>query len=314
MRLLFLVCALVCSIQGQAKELAPDWALIESRLQRNGFERGFIQALKKSYEAQEFQNVVELNVLLFMKKSDYHGTQVTDEAAERVRAFLSENRATLLDATREHGVPGPVIASLLWIESRYGQNLGTFHAASVFLHLIQADRPDVIQHLRTQGPYRFTDAPLKKDLAKVRSRAKAKAIWALGELKALQKIFRQRGQFALAIRGSFSGAFGMSQFLPSSYSRWARPAKPGTTPDLNTPGDAIQSVANYLRQNGWRQKRPRTHLKALLNYNNSRDYANAILELARQTEGGPALASTTSTGADAASSLGPNHREPNKTK
>ncbi len=279
--LLLLLCGLLFP-QFSLAQIEPDWKSVEKRLVKEGFKRNFIKELKKTYEPEEFKNVLELNVLLYLKKGDHHGVQVTDEATDRVRSFMEENHDVLVKTEKSSGVPSSVISSLLFIESRYGQNLGKFHVASVFVHLIQADRPSVVKYLRTKGTKRFSDNPSKKDLAKIPDRTKTKVKWAMGELKAIEKIYKEKGKIAFKIRGSFAGAFGMSQFLPSSYARWAKSAAPGAPPDLNQAGDAIASVGNYLKSNGWRKTRVKTHMKALLNYNNSRDYANAILNLAEK--------------------------------
>jgi membrane-bound lytic murein transglycosylase B len=294
---LTLAFVLLASVAHSA-EITADWSYAKKQLVKAGFKRDFIDALANSYEPTEFKNVLELNILLYLRKSDYHGVQVTDEAVGKVGDFITANQNVLGKATRDYGVPGSTVASLLWIESRYGSNLGTFHVPSVYVHLLQADRPQVLRHLKTDGPKRFSANPQKKDLAKIPARVRTKAKWALGELKALQKMFHQRGRFAVGLRGSFSGAFGMPQFLPSSYLRWARTTRAGAPPDLTRPDDAILSVAHYLRENGWRKSRPKTHMRALLNYNNSRDYANAILTLAKQADGrglASASANTTTT-------------------
>ena len=50
----------------------------------------------------------------------------------------------------------------------------------------------------------------------IAARTKTKVKWALGELKSIQRIYREKGSIAFEMRGSFAGAFGMPQFLPSS--------------------------------------------------------------------------------------------------
>jgi membrane-bound lytic murein transglycosylase B len=281
---------------------APNWSAAQKRLKGAGFKNSFIRALKESYELEDFRDVTELNLLLFLRKVDHHAVQVTDEASDKVRAFMKVNRVTLDLAERKYQVAAPVIASLLWMESRYGQNLGRFHLASVFVSLLQVDRPEVLRDLKKYGVSRFTENASKKDLKKITERSKTKSKWAMGELKAIERIYREKGEDVLHFRGSFAGAFGMPQFLPSSYSRWAKAAKVAKTsrakrdgsgsPDLTKPDDAIHSVANYLKANGWREKRKRTHVVALMNYNNSLDYANAILKLAKKVTEVHGLASS----------------------
>jgi len=75
----------------------------------------------------------------------------------------------------------------------------------------------------------------------------------------------------------------MAQFVPSSYVSYAQSPVKGRVPDLEIPEDAIQSVAFYLYKNGWRGNRKKSHIKALMKYNNSHDYAAAILNLAQKT-------------------------------
>ncbi len=284
MRIILVLALLFGGCPAEAGELVGSFKYAENKLRAAGFDRAFLRALGKTYEPKGFQDVVELNVNLFLKKTDYHGVQVTDAAVASVSEFMRANGAALDAVQRRYGPSGPVIASLLWIESRYGRNLGSFHVASVYLHLLQSDRADVLARLKGGGAKRFNAAPSKKDLAKIPGRAKKKAAWAMSELRALQKVFRKRGDFALGLRGSFSGAFGLCQFLPSSYLNWAKSARPPAAPDLLRPDDAIHSVAFYLQRNGWRRDRPKTYVRALMNYNNSSDYANAILALAKKVE------------------------------
>lgn len=119
--------------------------------------------------------------------------------------------------------------------------------------------------------------------AKITKRAKSKSDWALAELKALRDIHRKDKTYLKGLKGSYSGAFGMAQFIPSSYNSLARPFKKGHSADLGKPEDAIASVAHYLHAHGWRRKQTRSHKRALMRYNNSEDYAQAILGLSKRS-------------------------------
>jgi membrane-bound lytic murein transglycosylase B len=263
---------------------APDWKYTEAQLKKAKFKKSFIKALRETYEARHFQQTVELNVLLFLRKRDDHGVQVSKDAVETVKAFMEANRSSLSAAEKEHGVSSSVIASLLWLESRHGENRGRFHVPSVYLHLLQAPRPDVVAHLK-RASHNFAPLITKKNLAEIEARTVKKAAWAVGELKALEKLYAKDPKLVRGLRGSFAGAFGIPQFIPSSYLRWARTQRKSVSPDLNRPQDAIQSVAYYLKDNGWRKGRDKTFVKALMKYNNSMDYAQAILKLAGKVDG-----------------------------
>jgi membrane-bound lytic murein transglycosylase B len=153
----------------------------------------------------------------------------------------------------------------------------------VYLHLLQSPRKVVQNYLLTQT-HRYTDQITEEQKAKILDRTHSKSDWALVEIAALEKVYRWKWKLDRGFRGSFSGAFGMPQFLPSSYVRWARSSRGRVQPDLSRAPDAIFSVGHYLKDHGWRQDRSESQITALMKYNNSRDYAMAILKLAEKLE------------------------------
>lgn len=266
-----------------SKEPKTDWTYVESKLKKAGLSRAYIRALQKNYESKHFATVLKLNLLLFLVTSNYHGVQVTEEGVKNVQTFLEKNEKVFTKVEREYGVPRRVIASLLWIETRHGENQGSFHVASAYLHLLQAERKPVLTYLQNKA-IDFNDKVTAKQRKEIKKRTKTKAEWALKELKALEQLYKKNSKLAISLRGSFSGAFGLPQFLPSSYQHWARSNQKGGVADLYKPSDAICSVGNYLKQHGWKWKKEKTHIKALMKYNNSRDYAEAILKLAERSK------------------------------
>lgn len=271
-----------------AKKMEPeaavkaDWSFVEKRLHQSKLSPGFIRDLKKNYENKHFETVLKLNILLFLVTSNYHGVQVTEEGVKNVRSFLAKNEKIFLRAEKEFGVSRYVIASLLWIETRHGQNQGSFHVASTYLHLLQAESPQSVRFLQSKAS-EFSSKVTARQRLEIKKRTHTKAEWALQELLALEKIYKKDKKLALQLRGSFSGAFGLPQFLPSSYGVWAR-SHSLKAADLYRADDAILSVACYLQKHGWRQKKKASYVTALMKYNKSRDYANAILKLADQSK------------------------------
>ena len=129
---------------------------------------------------------------------------------------------------------------------------------------------------------RYTDTITQDKIRDVVARTHKKSEFAVRELHALESAFKKHWKIGSTFRGSYSGAFGMPQFLPSSYIRYARSMTPEAQPALDEADDAILSVAYYLKENGWQAKIPDSQVKALLNYNNSLDYAKAILALSEK--------------------------------
>lgn len=260
-----------------------DWSYVERTLKRHNFDPRFRSEMKKKYEGRHFSEVLELNVLLFLRTTDFHSIQISEEAIQTIQEFSERHSESLKSAEARFGVPGDVISSLLWLESRFGQNPGRFHVASVFMHLLQAERAQNIKALQ-RAAKKFKAQPNAKDFSEIAKRSRNKARWAIVELKALQKIFLRDRNLASNLRGSFAGAFGMPQFLPSSYAVWAKAERGNQTPDLYKTPDAIHSVAFYLRGHGWRPAHAKSQTQALFRYNNSHDYVAAILTMAKRVK------------------------------
>ena len=273
------------SAVARAPSLKSDWKYVDQRLRRAKISPEFIRKIKKVYEPKDLGAVLELNTLLFLRTSDYHGSQVSMKAARDVREFVKAEAKTFRRAESLYHVSPEVIAGLIWMESRFGHNLGRFHVVSVFLDLLQADRTASLAYLRKRAVPKFTAKLTNYARRKIAQKAQARAKWAIGELRALEQMHRRDPVLVENLRGSFAGAFGMPQFEPSSYNRYAK-AIGNRTPDLSTQADAIMSVANYLKISGWKDHRESTFTKALLKYNHSEDYARAILHLAKQARGG----------------------------
>lgn len=271
----------IASAKARVIETAPMplKSFIERKLLREKFKPTFVRQILRDYEPKDFHSVLELNVLLYLRKSDYHGPQISELAVNEVRDFQQAQNKWLRLAEARYGVSQHAIASLLWIESRLGKNVGNFHVPSVYLHLLQAPRVSVQNYLLSKTE-KFTDSLSEADQKEIVARTHRKAKWALAELRALQKVHSWKWKMDEDLRGSFSGAFGIPQFLPSSYVRWARSPKKSNQPVLSHPEDAIFSVGYYLKDHGWKRSSREAQRAALFKYNNSHDYAAAILLLA----------------------------------
>ena len=135
--------------------------------------------------------------------------------------FWQEHAVTLARASREYGVPEELIVATIGVETLYGRNTGTFRVL------------DALATLAFQYPPR--------------------AEFFRGELEEFLLLTREAGFDPLALKGSFAGAMGIPQFLPSSYRKYAVDFNGDGKRDLlDTPADAIGSVANYYRSFGWR--------------------------------------------------------------
>ncbi|HMA07496.1 MAG TPA: lytic murein transglycosylase B [Ramlibacter sp.] len=146
--------------------------------------------------------------------------------------FWQDNRATLERAERTYGVPPEIVVGILGVETIYGQQMGNFR---------------VIDALATLA-FNFPSS---------HPRAAERSAYFRGELENFLVLQNQRQSDPLAPLGSYAGAMGMTQFMPSSWARWAVDFDGDGTIDLaGSPADAIGSVANYFKSYGWRTGLP----------------------------------------------------------
>jgi membrane-bound lytic murein transglycosylase B len=134
-------------------------------------------------------------------------------------AFWREHSALLARARERYGVPEEIIVATIGIETLYGRNTGSFR---------------VLEALTTLA----FNYPPRAELFR-------------GELEAYLLMARESGLDAMKTRGSYAGAMGIPQFLPSSFRRYAVDFDTDGRRDLMTVADAIGSVANYYREFGW---------------------------------------------------------------
>jgi membrane-bound lytic murein transglycosylase B len=155
----------------------------------------------------------------------------------RIRAgvkFWQDNRETLERAEAQTGVPAAIIVGIVGVETIYGQQVGTYRVMDA-LTTLAFDFP-------TQHP-----------------RARERAAFFLSELEAFLTLTQRTGTDPLALRGSYAGAMGLPQFMPSSWSKYAVDYDGDGRVDLfHSAADVIGSVANYFKAFQWQAGMP-TH-------------------------------------------------------
>jgi membrane-bound lytic murein transglycosylase B len=154
--------------------------------------------------------------------------------------FWRDNRETLERAEQQTGVPAAIIVGIIGVETIYGQQIGTYRVMDA-LTTLAFDFP-------TQHP-----------------RAKERTAFFLSELEAFLALTQRTGTDPLALRGSYAGAMGLPQFMPSSWAKYAVDFDGDGRVDLfHSAADVIGSVANYFKAFQWRPGMP-THYAVRMN-------------------------------------------------
>ncbi len=149
-------------------------------------------------------------------------------------AFWQSNAATLERAEREYGVPAEIVVGIIGVETIYGRDTGNFRVLDAL-------------------------ATLSFDFPDAHPRARERREFFLGELEQLLSLAHRTGTDPLSLKGSYAGAMGLPQFMPSSWVKYAIDFDGDGKVDLfHNPVDVIGSVANYFKAFGWQRGMP-TH-------------------------------------------------------
>lgn len=150
----------------------------------------------------------------------YRANFVNPRNIARGVAFWDDNAGTLARASATYGVPEEIVVAILGVETQYG---------------------------RFPLPYRVMDS-----LATLAFDYPRRGEFFRGELEQYLLLMREEGRNPLKIKGSFAGAMGIPQFMPSSYRNYAVDFDGDGRRDLlHSMGDAIGSVSNFLQAHGW---------------------------------------------------------------
>jgi membrane-bound lytic murein transglycosylase B len=197
------------------------------------------------------------------------------------RGYLEVHAAELAAAHERYGTAPEVITAILLVETNLGGMSGRQTVFNILATMAALENLDARESF-------WATMPTAKRVTRTKFDAKAnrKSRWAYIELKALLKYARREGLDPLALQGSYAGALGYCQFMPSNALKLGVDGNGDGRIDLYTHADAIASVGNYLKHHGWRPELGRQkHYQVILRYNYSKPYANTILKIADELKG-----------------------------
>jgi membrane-bound lytic murein transglycosylase B len=200
----------------------------------------------------------------------------TKDSVAKARSYIDRYREDLERAEIKYGVDKNVVAAILLVETRLGKYTGRSPILNTLATMASLSDPirreTLFQHI-SSNPKR-----LPRD--KFEKKADRKSRWAYDQLKAFIEYSNQEKIDPFSIYGSYAGAFGIAQFMPTSIVAYAVDGDGDGRIDLFTHADSIASAANYLKQFGWKPGISRKKAeKAVHAYNRSSYYVNAVLTI-----------------------------------
>ena len=218
---------------------------VNEMVTKNGFSRAELMGwLEKAEKKQSIIDAISRPAEQSKTWKEYRPIFMVPGRVENGVKFWRENRADLERAEAQYGVPAEVIVAIIGVETSYGRNMGGYNVL------------DALTTLAFDYPPR---APFFRS-----------------ELENYLLLVREQKHNPLEFKGSYAGAMGYGQFMPSSYRKWAVDfSGDGFTDIWKTPADAIGSVANYFKEHGWKTGEPVT-VEAHVSDNMKSDQLNNI--------------------------------------
>lgn len=262
----------------------PRYEPVIKRLVRDGFEETFVRDLFEDDHTVYIPKMAAVKPRKPVNSSDWYTWVNTDESAQACLDFIATYDSLLSAVEKQYGVDKETIAALLRCETRHGTITGDYHVLSVYASMALMEESWAVSESVKNAREQMADegkskAAIDKEVAYIKGRMSKRGGWAYKELKNLVTIHKNKTMDVRTLNGSWAGAFGWAQFLPSSYRRLAADGDGDGTIDLYNPADAIHSVANYLDRGGYVSGSAAKIKKSLKSYNPSNDYANAIYGL-----------------------------------
>lgn len=213
------------------------------QLEKQGFSRQEILKVFADPRLTIYADIPHLKA----KKVDYFSKAYalfSPSSIARGKEFLEANKAILERAEKEYRVRKEVIVAILRLETNFGNFLGTRPLINTFYSMLMLD--------------------FRKDFAEK-------------ELINLFLLAKESKEDIFHFQGSFMGAFGFCQFLPSSCLEYGVDADGDGKLNLNSLEDAIFSVASYLRSHGWSNSDFYRQYEAIYAYNHDSLYVLAVI-------------------------------------
>ncbi|MFI5401247.1 MAG: lytic murein transglycosylase, partial [SAR324 cluster bacterium] len=254
-------------------ELEP----LMARLETDGFARDLLERVFLDERLHRVDQVIAYNVMNPDSERLYEQF-LEPFAIKLARHFHRRHEGSLAEIRARTGVSPEVIVGILLVETQFGTAALRYRLLEVFTTLIVDANPAAVdrqyRRLRAQVP--------DLDRAWMEERLAKKAAWAYEELKDFLSIRDRIGVASLyEVKGSYAGAFGMPQFMPSSYVQWAVDGDHDRRVDLDDASDAMASIANFLVQHGWRPHAPlEQKMRSVWEYNRSTHYVHTIFGIA----------------------------------
>lgn len=258
----------------------PYFTALQTRLIQDGFDKGRIKELYG--KSQVYFETKGVSRFIMHREATLNYNQFSSPVSIRkARQYMQKHQSILVSTSKSYGVDQEIITAIILVESQLGKFLGgpsTVNMLSTMASLYDSNVRDMFwnETLKSQ----------KLSRKRYEKWARKKSGWAYSELKAFLKYTARENIDPLTVYGSYAGALGIAQFMPSSILAYAKDGNNDGQVDLFNHADAIASIASYLKHFGWHTGiDEKSAKKVIYRYNKSDYYVDAILKISALLKG-----------------------------
>ena len=258
-----------------AKKNDAPFQALQKKLIQDGFNS---QKIKRLYSRpQVFFETDGVTILFTYSEAKVDYDQFANNwSIDKAKKYMQKHREDLNRIEKAYGVDSRVITAILLVETGLGKNVGKRSTLNSLSTLASLMYPEIRRSF-----YKKIPAEKRPPQKKFEKSAKRRSKWAYAELKAFLKYTYQEGFDPATIPGSFAGAMGYAQFMPSNILAYGKDGNDDGSIDLLTHPDSMASIANFLKRHGWRPGISRKKKeKVIYHYNHSDYYVKTILKIA----------------------------------
>jgi len=252
---------------------------IENLLVAKGLERNHVRKMLHDPRVSIDANIIIKNLFYSSPKGSTKQPEymeIDPKYIKKGKQYIKDNESIFSSIQNRFAISAEVITAILIVESRLGTYPEKYNVFAAFTNLAVILDPAYLDNVRQTYS---KDYPKLNDKATI-ERAQKKALWALKELYQFILLADELERDPLAISGSFAGALGPGQFIPSSFVEYGRDGDRDGRKDPFNMADAMASIANYLKRAGWEEGASiKKRRKAVWYYNHSEVYVNTIMML-----------------------------------
>lgn len=253
---------------------------LQARLIRDGFDQTMIRSVYKNPKVYLDKKIIKVYFTYREAKLNYD--QFTSRRSiTKARTYIRKHMDAFQTAEKNFGVNREIITAIILVETQLGKVMGKKSILNTFSTLAALADPNVRDTL-----WKEISRTRKLDQKKFEKWSARKSKWAYRELKAYLKYSAKEKIPPSEVNGSFAGAMGIAQFLPSSILAYAKDGNNDGRIDLFNHSDAIASIAGYLKNYGWHPGIDgKKAYKIVYRYNRSSYYVNTVLKIAELLRG-----------------------------